>query len=212
MDPAYAVTVVHGLKPGDPDYHERFHDILPKMVGDYKVYSYNFVDENKKEAQYWRDVGTIDSYYEANMDLITPMPVFSLYNWDWPVFTSHESLPPAKISRGSGGEPSYVDGSLLCAGSIVSGGHVERSIISPGVTVHHDAHVTDSILFPGVKVGAGSRLSRCIIDKNVRIGRGVKILNRDKIENAERETDGYWIRNGIVIVMKGAVIPDHTVI
>jgi glucose-1-phosphate adenylyltransferase len=109
------------------------------------------------------------------MDLLSPVPVFNLYNDDWPVFTAHESLPPAKISRGAGGEPSYVDGSLLCAGSIVSGAHVERSIASPGVRVHHDAHVTDSLLFPGVRIGEGARLNRCIIDKNVQVPPGTRI-------------------------------------
>ena len=91
----------------------------------------NVPGQDDREKGYWRDVGTIDSYYDANMDLLAPVPVFNLYNDAWPVFTSHESQPPAKISRGAGGEPSFVDGSLLCAGSIVSGAHVERSIISP---------------------------------------------------------------------------------
>ena len=103
----------------------------------------------------------------ANMDLIAPHPVFNLYNNRWPVYTYRGAEPPAKVSRGPGGEPSYVDGSLLCEGSIISGAHVERSIVAPGVYVDHDAHVTDSILFPGVRVGPGARLQRCIVDKNV---------------------------------------------
>ena len=85
------------------------------------------------------------------------------------MFTYRGSEPPAKVSRGPGGEPSYVDGSLLCEGSIVSGAHVERSIVAPGVYVDHDAHVTDSILFQGVRVGPGARLHRCIVDKNVEV-------------------------------------------
>ena len=101
------------------------------------------------------------------MDLIAPHPVFNLYNDRWPVYTYRGAEPPAKVSRGPGGEPSYVDGSLLCEGSIVSGAHVERSIVAPGVYVDHDAHVTDSILFHGVRVGPGARLHRCIVDKNV---------------------------------------------
>ena len=101
------------------------------------------------------------------MDLIAPVPVFNLYNDLWPVYTHHRQLPPAKVSRGIGGEPSFVDGSLLCLGSIVSGAHVERSIIGTSAFIDHDAHVTESIIFPGVHVGAGARLHRCIIDKNV---------------------------------------------
>ena len=113
--------------------------------------------QDEREAGYWRDVGTIDAYYSANMDLIAPHPVFNLYNDRWPVYTHRGAEPPAKVSRGPGGEPSHVDGSLLCEGSIISGAHVERSIVAPGVYVDHDAHVTDSILFPGVRVGPGAR-------------------------------------------------------
>ena len=123
--------------------------------------------QDDRERGYWRDVGTIDSYFAANMDLIAPLPAFNLYNDEWPVYTYRGAEPPAKVSRGPGYEPSFVDGSLLCQGSIVSGAHVERSIISTGCYVSHDAHVTDSILFPGVRVGPGARLHRCIIDKNV---------------------------------------------
>ena len=104
------------------------------------------------------------------MDLIAPVPIFNLYNEHWPVYTTRRALPPAKVSRGRGGEPSFVDGSLLCQGSIVSGSHVERSIVGPGSYIDHDAHVTDSIIFPGVRIASGARLHRCIIDKNARIG------------------------------------------
>jgi len=155
--------------------------------------------QDAREKGYWRDVGTIDSYFDANMDLLAPVPVFNLYNDDWPVFTSHQSLPPAKISRGAEGEPSYVDDSLLCSGSIVSGGHVERSIISPGVVVRHDAHVTDSILFPGVVVESGARVNRCIVDKNVIIPRGVRV-GFDLHADAQRFTIS---DRGVVVIPKG---------
>jgi glucose-1-phosphate adenylyltransferase len=110
-------------------------------------------------------------------------------------------LPPAKISRGAGGEPSYVDGSLLCAGSIVSGAHVERSIASPGVRVHHDAHVTDSLLFPGVVVSPGARINRCIVDKNVVIPAGTRI-GFDASADAARFTIS---DHGIVVIEKDFV-------
>ena len=111
--------------------------------------------QDDREKGYWRDVGTIDSFFHANMDLIAPVPIFNLYNDRWPVFTSRRALPPAKVSRGRGGEPSFVDGSLLCQGSIVSGSHVERSIIGPGTFIDHDAHITDSIIFPDVQHRSG---------------------------------------------------------
>ena len=130
----------------DNQYTDIGGHIIPALTAQGKAHVYDFSTnvvpgQDDREKGYWRDVGTIDSYYDANMDLLSPVPVFNLYNEKWPVFTSHESQPPAKISRGSGGEPAFVDGSLLCAGSIVSGGHVERSIIAPDVRVHHDAHV-----------------------------------------------------------------------
>ena len=150
-------------RPRDPGAHR---------AGVAHVYDFskNIVPgQDDRERGYWRDVGTIDSYFTANMDLIAPLPAFNLYNDEWPVYTYRGADPPAKVSRGPGCEPSYVDGSLLCQGSIVSGAHVERSIISNGCYVSHDAHVTDSILFPGVRVGAGARLHRCIVDKNVEV-------------------------------------------
>ncbi len=199
-------TLIDIVTPtGDDDqYTDLGGHIIPALTaqGRARVYDFSKNDvpgQDDREKGYWRDVGTIDSYYDANMDLISPVPVFNLYNDDWPVFTSHESQPPAKVSRGAGGEPSYVDGSLLCAGSIVSGAHVERSIISPGVRVHHDAHVTDSILFPGVIVSPGARVNRCIIDKNVVLPPGVRI-GFDREADAARFTVS---DNGIVVIPKG---------
>ena len=199
-------TLIDIVTPtGDDDqYTDLGGHIIPALTaqGRARVYDFSKNDvpgQDDREKGFWRDVGTIDSYYDANMDLISPVPVFNLYNDDWPVFTSHESQPPAKVSRGAGGEPSYVDGSLLCAGSIVSGAHVERSIISPGVRVHHDAHVTDSILFPGVIVSPGARVNRCIIDKNVVVPPGVRI-GFDREADAARFT---LSDNGIVVIPKG---------
>jgi len=199
-------TLIDIVTPtGDDDqYTDLGGHIIPALTaqGRARVYDFSKNDvpgQDDREKGFWRDVGTIDSYYDANMDLISPVPVFNLYNDDWPVFTSHESQPPAKVSRGAGGEPSYVDGSLLCAGSIVSGAHVERSIISPGVRVHHDAHVTDSILFPGVIVSPGARENRCINDKNVVVPPGVRI-GFDREADAARFT---LSDNGIVVIPKG---------
>ena len=201
-------TLIDIVTPAGTDnqYTDIGGHIIPALTAEGKAHVYDFSTnvvpgQDDREKGYWRDVGTIDSYYDANMDLLSPVPVFNLYNEKWPVFTSHESQPPAKISRGSGGEPAFVDGSLLCAGSIVSGGHVERSIIAPGVRVHHDAHVTDSILFPDVTVRPGARVNRCIIDKNVVVPAGVRI-GFDREADAQRFTIS---DRGIVVIPKGYV-------
>ena len=165
-------TLIDVVTPRDDQYTDLGSHVIPALTsaGVAQVYDFstNIVPgQDERERGYWRDVGSIDAYFDANMDLIAPVPVFNLYNEKWPVFTNRRALPPAKVSRGVGGEPAYVDGSLLCQGSIVSGAHVERSIIGPGSFIDHDAHVTESIIFPGVHVGAGARLHRTIIDKNV---------------------------------------------
>ena len=178
-------------------------DVIPALTRQGVAHVYDFSTnvipgQDARERGYWRDVGTIDAYYEANMDLIAPVPVFNLYNQQWPVYTYRKALPPAKVSRGVGGEPAFVDGSLLCQGSIVSGAHVERSIISPSVFIDHDAHVTDSILLEGVHVGAGARLHRCIIDKNVIIPPYERI-GLDHDTDAQRYTIS---EGGIVVIEK----------
>jgi glucose-1-phosphate adenylyltransferase len=165
-------TLIDVVTPRENQYTDLGSHVIPALTEAGVAHMYDFSTnvvpgQDERERGYWRDVGSLDSYYEANMDLIAPVPVFNLYNEKWPVYTNRRALPPAKVSRGVGGEPSFVDGSLLCQGSIVSGAHVERSIIGPAAFIDHDAHVTESIIFPGVHVGAGARLHRCIIDKNV---------------------------------------------
>ena len=202
-------TLVDIVSPtGEDDlYTDLGGHIIPALTAAGVAHVYDFSKnvvpgQDDRERGYWRDVGTIDSYYDANMDLLAPVPVFNLYNDLWPVYTSHDSQPPAKISRGAGGEPAFVDNSLLCAGSIVSGAHVERSIVAPGVRVHYDAHVTDSIVFPGVAISAGARVNRCIIDKNVVIPPGTRV-GFDRDADAERFTIS---DHGIVVIPKGYVL------
>jgi len=178
-------------------------DVIPALTkqGVARVYDFStnvIPGQDERENGYWRDVGTIDAYYEANMDLIAPVPVFNLYNERWPVYTYRKALPPAKVSRGVGGEPAFVDGSLLSQGSIVSGSHVEHSIISPRVFIDHDAHVTDSIIMEGVHIGAGARLNRCIVDKNVVIPK-FECIGLDRDADSERYTVS---DNGIVVIEK----------
>ncbi len=169
-----AQTLVDVVSPhvGERELTDLGGDVIPALTEAGVAHVYDFStnivpgDESHNRG-YWRDVGSLDSYYDATMDLVAPVPMFNLYNAKWPVYSHHPALPPAKVSRGARGEPSYVHESLLCQGSIVSGGHVEKSVLGPEVYVDTDAHVTESILFPGVRVESGARLHRCIVDKNV---------------------------------------------
>ncbi len=178
-------------------------DVIPALTasGQARVYDFSrneIPGQGERERGYWRDVGTLDAFYDANMDLIAPVPVFNLYNDRWPVFTGRQALPPAKVSRGQGGEPAFVDGSLLCQGSIISGSHVENSIVGPGSFVDHDAHVTDSIIFPGVVVGPGARLHRCIVDKNVQVPDFAKIGFDPEADRAQFTMSD----QGVVVIAK----------
>jgi glucose-1-phosphate adenylyltransferase len=178
--------------------------VIPALTaaGVSRLYDFSRNDvpgQSEHERGYWRDVGSLDAFYEANMDLIAPIPEFNLYNDDWPVLTHQPPLPPAKVSRGSAGEPSFVEGSLLCQGSIVSGAHVERSIVGPGAYVDHGARVVDSILFPGVRVGEGAQLERCVVDKSNVVPPGYRI-GIDPEEDRARFTVS---AGGVAVVAKG---------
>jgi glucose-1-phosphate adenylyltransferase len=197
-------TLIDVVTPRENQYTDIGSDVIPALTGAGVARVYDFSKnevpgQDDREKGYWRDVGTIDSYFNANMDLISPVPVFNLYNERWPVYTSRRALPPAKVSRGRGGEPSFVDGSLLCQGSIVSGSHVERSIVGPGTFIDHDAHVTDSIIFPDVTIGPGVRLHRCIVDKNVIVPEWTRIgLEPDNDRERFTVSD-----DGVVVIEKG---------
>jgi glucose-1-phosphate adenylyltransferase len=179
-------------------------DVIPALTeaGVARVYDFSTNEvpgQDERERGYWRDVGTLDAYYDANMDLITPVPVFNLYNDAWPVLTNQPPLPPAKVSRGLHGTASYVEGSMLGQGSIVSGGHIERSIVGPGCYVEDGAQVVDSILFPGVHVGAGARLVRCVVDKANVVPPGYRI-GVDPEDDRARFTIS---DSGVAVVAKG---------
>lgn len=157
--------------------HDFGKDIIPQLIQSHNVYAYEFGGESGRVTpdRYWRDVGTIDSYYSANMDLLAPVPPLNLYQPDWPIRTYHGQNPPARMGPGANGHEGLLVNSLLGSGTIVSGGTVKHSILFPQVQVHEKAVVEDSILFDGVQVGAGAHLNRCIVDKNVRIPPGERI-------------------------------------
>jgi glucose-1-phosphate adenylyltransferase len=150
--------------------HDFGKDVVPKLIStNRRVYSYNFVDENRKEAQYWRDIGTIEAYYEANMDLIAVSPVFNLYDKAWPLRTYQRQYPPAKFVFADQERMGIALDSIVSMGSIVSGGHVTNSILSPDVRVNSYCHVDRSIIFPHVDVGRYSRVRNAIIDRHIHI-------------------------------------------
>lgn len=178
-------------------------DVIPALTALGQAHMYDFsknlvAGQDEHERGYWRDVGSLDAYYEANMDLLAPVPLFSLYNPRWPVYSLQLPLPPAKVAYSYGGDVSMVNNSLLCSGSIVAGGRVDHSVISPGVFVDGTAEVSESILFPGVRVGHGARLHRCVIDKNVSIPPGFRIGH-----NAADDAQFTVSDRGIVVVDKG---------
>lgn len=177
-------------------------NIIPSVIDSHKVVAFPFADQNRKQQAYWRDVGTIDSYYQANMDLVTVEPQLNMYDEAWPIRTHQGNYPPPKFVFGGGdiGRVGMATDSIVCPGSIISGGHVERSVIGPRVRVNSFANVQDSILFEGVDVGRYSQVRRAIIDKGVRIPAGIQI-GFDPEEDRRR---GLQVSDsGIVVIGKG---------
>ncbi|MBI2820500.1 MAG: glucose-1-phosphate adenylyltransferase [Acidobacteria bacterium] len=164
--------------------HDFGRNILPSVLNECRVFTYPFVDENNQGPQYWRDVGTLDAYYEANMDLISVSPVFNLYDKDWPIRTLQLQHPPAKfIFAQEGYRMGVALDSIVSHGTIVSGGRVLQSVLSPDVRVNSYSEVQGSILFMGVDVGRYSRLRRCIVERGVHIPDNTQIgydLERDR--------------------------------
>jgi glucose-1-phosphate adenylyltransferase len=189
--------------------HDLGGDVIPALVEAGQTQIYDF-DNNvvpgatPRDAGYWRDVGTLDAYHDAHMDLVSTRPVFDLYNSQWPILTSTSSLPPAKFVHGEPGRTGSAIESLVSPGCIVSGGTVRRSVLSPGVKVHSRSDVEDCVLLHGVDVGRGAVLRRAIIDKGVLVPPGVSIGVDHEVDRAR----GFHIsEGGIVVLGKGEVVP-----
>lgn len=191
------IDALHDDHADPTSRHDFGHDILPKLIQQHQVMAYQFgTDKGRVSADcYWRDVGTIDAYYEANMDLLLHEPPLNLYQPNWEIRTANVQSPPARTCNGSNGTEPRLVNSIISAGSVVTGGTVVDSILSPRVTVDEEARVVDSILFEGVTVGSRARISRCIVEKGVRIPPGTVI---DSNTMARRE--------GVVISAKGVVV------
>ncbi|EEX36058.1 glucose-1-phosphate adenylyltransferase [Vibrio metschnikovii] len=178
--------------------HDFGKDIIPKLIPSGRVFAYQFANEKGRVAKdcYWRDVGTIDSFYEANMDLLEPVPPMNLYQKNWAIRTYEPQLPPARtVSSATGNEGIFIN-SIIANGVINSGGSVQHSIVSSSVRINDGATIVDSILFDDVEVGEGCQLVGCIIDKHVKIPPYTKI-GVDRAADLQRFT---LSEKGIVVV------------
>ncbi len=185
--------------------HDFGRNIIPQMMKSDRVYAYNFEDENKKEAKYWRDVGTIDAYWEANIDLVNVDPQLNLYDKAWPIRTYQSQNPPAKFvfaQEEKGGRLGIALDSIVAHGCIVSGGRVQNSVLSPNVRVNSYSEVHESILMENVEIGRHCRIRKAIIDKDVTIPPETEIGY-----NLEQDRKRYHVTSsGIVVIAKGTEV------
>jgi glucose-1-phosphate adenylyltransferase len=182
--------------------HDFGKNIIPRMIGSNRVYAFKFHDANKKAVKYWRDIGTLDAYWEANMDLVAVDPLFNLYDPEWPIRTYQGQYPPAKFVFAQdyqGGRMGVALDSIVCGGCIISGGRVQNSVLSPNVRVQDHADVRESIVMENVVIGEHCRIRRAIIDKDVTIPAHMEI-------GYDRETDAQRFTvtdSGLVVISKG---------
>lgn len=187
--------------------HDFGHNILPNMLGQKRVMAYSFVDENKQEALYWRDVGTLDSYYEANLDLCSVSPTFNLYDKSWPIRTRVRQYPPAKFVFGEPGRTGMAVNSIITAGVIISGASISNSVLSQDVRVNSYSDVSSSIIFSHVNIGRHCRIRRAIIDRDVHIPEGT-VIGYDPVEDKRR----YFVTpSGLTIVTREASLFENPV-
>jgi glucose-1-phosphate adenylyltransferase len=204
-------TVIEHLKSDalQDTAHDFGKNIIPQMMKTSRVCAYNFKDENKKEAKYWRDVGTIDAYWEANRDLVSVDPLLNLYDSVWPIRTYQAQNPPAKFvfaQEKKGGRLGIALDSIVSHGCIISGGRVQNSVLSPKVRVNSYSEVYDSILMENVDIGRHSRIRKAIIDKDVIIPPETEIGY-----DLEADRERYHVTpSGIVVIAKGTELPEDT--
>jgi glucose-1-phosphate adenylyltransferase len=184
----------------DDSDHDMGGDIIPRMVHQGDAYVYDFADNvvpgaTDRDSGYWRDVGTLDAYYEAHTDLISVHPIFNLYNERWPIRTAMAPLPPAKFVEGG-----IAQDSIVGAGSIISGAIVRRSVISPNVRIDAGAEVSDSVVLPGTRVGRGAVVRGAILDKNVVVPDGALVGVDLSLDRARYTVS----QGGVVVIGKGA--------
>jgi glucose-1-phosphate adenylyltransferase len=181
--------------------HDFGKNIIPSIIDSHRVFAFPFRGVEGDREPYWRDVGTLDAYYEANMDLVSVVPKLNLYDADWPIRTLQPNYPPPKFVFGSrlgdGHRCGRALDSVVCPGTIVSGGLAERSILGPGVRVNSFAHVQDSILFEGVDIGRHAQIRRAIVDKGVHIPEGMQI----GFDAEQDRAHGFILsKNGVTVI------------
>ena len=190
--------------------HDMGGDIIPYFVnrGEAGVYDFTLNDipgSTERDRTYWRDVGTIDSFYDAHMDLISPLPVFNLYNSEWPIYTRQSISPPAKFVRGQNNTVGAALDSIVSSGVVISGGVVEGSVLSNDVFVATSGRVIDSVLMDKVQVGEGAVINRAILDKNVKVPAGAAIGLDPDLDRAR----GFKVtESGITVLAKGQQVPE----
>ncbi|TQJ40935.1 glucose-1-phosphate adenylyltransferase [Arthrobacter sp. SLBN-112] len=190
--------------------HDMGGDIIPYFVnqGEAGVYDFTLNDipgSTERDRTYWRDVGTIDSFYDAHMDLISPLPVFNLYNSEWPIYTRQSISPPAKFVRGQNNTVGAALDSIVSSGVVISGGVVEGSVLSNDVYVATSGRVIDSVLMDKVQVGEGAVINRAILDKNVKVPAGAAIGLDHELDRAR----GFKVTDsGITVLAKGQEVPE----
>jgi glucose-1-phosphate adenylyltransferase len=186
--------------------HDFGRDVIPSVIGTHRVFAYPFLDENRKKDAYWRDVGTLDAYYEANMDLVSVDPLLNLYDVRWPIRTHQPNLPPPKFvfaEKGPGGRRGQALDSIVCQGTIISGGQVERSVLGPNVRINSYAQVAESILFERVNIGRHAKVRRAIIDKDVQIPAGFEV----GYDHDQDRARGFTVTdNGVTVIAKTHVM------
>jgi glucose-1-phosphate adenylyltransferase len=187
--------------------HDFGHNILPNLLGKRKMMAYSFVDENKKQALYWRDVGTLDAYYDANMDLCSVSPVFNLYDKSWPIRTRVRQYPPAKFVFGEPGRTGSAINSVITAGVIISGASVSNCVLSQDVRVNSYSEIDSTVIFSHVNIGRHCRIRKAIIDRDVHIPEGT-VIGYDPVEDKRR----YFVTpSGLTIVTRDASLFENPV-
>jgi glucose-1-phosphate adenylyltransferase len=209
--------VMNEILESNPSLIDFGHDIIPCAINTHRVFAYPF-------DGFWEDIGTIESFYQANLALVKqPKPDFSFYDSEFPVYTHARFLPPTKLLDCT------IQESMICDGCIIKTSRIVNSVIGIRSRIENNVTIENTLLMgadyyqsereraedhangiPAIGIGENSIIRNAIIDKNAHIGKNVQIINKDNVQNAEDENRGYWIRNGIVIVIKDAVIPDNT--
>ncbi len=188
--------------------HDMGGDIVPSFVGKSDAGVYDFKKNTvpgstDRDRDYWRDVGTMQSYFAAHMDVISPLPIFNLYNFAWPIYTTYGPQPPAKLVRAEGGTLPHAEDAVLSPGVVITGGRVYRSVVSPAVRIEQNAEVSDSVLMHDVKVGAGAIVRNAILDKNVVIPPGARV----GVDPEEDRARGFMVEDGLTVLGKDQTFP-----